>query len=188
MPRQVRIVILCEDTQQEVFVRYLLEEYNFNSRKIRAEKAPKGLGDAQQYVINNFPQELQKYRSRSHDKNIALITVIDADELSCQEKKHRLVSKCKQLRIEPPMDNENVFIFLAKRNTETWLKYLENPEEQLSEAEDYKRLGHREESQCRPLLSKLAEMCKADKLVGNPPDSLKNTCPDFKKFLEKVSG
>lgn|GEM_PF-4392171 len=72
--RQVQIVLLCEDTQHEAFVRRFLECRGWR-HKPRVLKSSTGAGE--QFVREHFPTELQAIRHRHVDR--ALIVVIDGD-------------------------------------------------------------------------------------------------------------
>ena len=79
MSRNVQIVLLCEDAQHESFGRRFLEKAGWTIRHIRVEKAPKGLGSAEQFVRKRFPDELEAYRRRKHRVSVALIVMMDGD-------------------------------------------------------------------------------------------------------------
>ena len=64
MSRRVRIVVLCEDKQQEVFIRRFLIAMGWCKHRMRFEKAPAGRGAAEQFVRTRFPRELKAYRSK----------------------------------------------------------------------------------------------------------------------------
>lgn len=72
--RRVKIVLLCEDSQHEAFVRRFLKGMSWNTREIRVEKSPSAGGSAEQWVRENFPRELKIYRQRRH-KYVKLIEV-----------------------------------------------------------------------------------------------------------------
>ena len=42
--RRAKLVLLCEDSQQEAFTRRFLEGMGWNTREIRVEKKPHGEG------------------------------------------------------------------------------------------------------------------------------------------------
>ena len=46
--RRVKIVLLCEDSQQEAFTRRFLKGMGWNTRELRVEKSPSASGSAEQ--------------------------------------------------------------------------------------------------------------------------------------------
>ena len=57
MSRRVQIVLLCEDQQQQAFMRRFLVRTGWETRNIRVEMAPRGRCSAE-FVRNRFPKEL----------------------------------------------------------------------------------------------------------------------------------
>jgi len=62
--RRVKIVLLCEDSQQEAFTRRFLAGMGWNTRELRVEKSPSAKGSAEQWVREKFPSEIKVYRQR----------------------------------------------------------------------------------------------------------------------------
>jgi hypothetical protein len=62
MSRGVQWVLLCEDRQQEVFVRRFFKKAGWSTQRLRVEFAPPGRGSAVQFVRERFPKELSAYR------------------------------------------------------------------------------------------------------------------------------
>jgi len=56
--RRVQIVLLCEDSQHEAFVRRFLVGMGWETRGMRVEKSPSAGGSAEQWVRIRFPKEL----------------------------------------------------------------------------------------------------------------------------------
>lgn len=54
--RRVRIVLLCEDSQQEAFTRRFLEGMGWDTRELRIEKSPSAKGSAEQWVREGFQE------------------------------------------------------------------------------------------------------------------------------------
>ena len=73
------IILLCEDRQHEVFMRTFLVGRGVPARRMRIEIAPKGIGSAERFVRNQYPQEVKTYRSKCNHLNIALAVMLDAD-------------------------------------------------------------------------------------------------------------
>ena len=65
--RNVEVVIVCEDTQHESFVRRFLKKRGYANRKFRVHKNPSGRGSAEQWVRSEYVVALKTYRSRQVD-------------------------------------------------------------------------------------------------------------------------
>lgn len=100
--RRVKIVLLCEDSQHEAFTRRFLKGVGWNIRELRVEKSPSASGSAEQWVREEFPNELRIYRQRKARAASALIAMIDADatyskldkERGCKPAADKLVKLC----------------------------------------------------------------------------------------------
>ena len=57
--KQRQYLILCEDKQQQYFIRHFLMECNINRSKISCEPLPKS-GSGEQYVRENYVKVLKK--------------------------------------------------------------------------------------------------------------------------------
>ena len=80
MSRQyVRLVIICEDRQQEVFARAYLVSIGFRYDQIDFKVNPKGKGAGEQFVRNEYLKEVKTYRSKRHSLSIGLIALVDAE-------------------------------------------------------------------------------------------------------------
>jgi hypothetical protein len=49
-----QVVLQCEDTQQECFVRRFLHRQAWSSSETRVQKIPRGAGSGEQWVRNNL--------------------------------------------------------------------------------------------------------------------------------------
>ena len=72
----VRIVLLCEDSQTDAFVRRFLKRRNFAGRDIETLPLPSGRQSGEQWVRERYPDELKAIRGK---QNAYLIVVTDAD-------------------------------------------------------------------------------------------------------------
>ncbi|MBI4333532.1 MAG: hypothetical protein HY673_19895 [Chloroflexi bacterium] len=136
--RRVRIVLLCEDSQQEAFTRRFLEGMGWNTRVLRVLKSPSGSGSAEQWVRETFTDEIKAYRQRVAKAASALIVMIDADSNSVRERINEFEYTCNSHGTPFRADGEAVAIGVPKRNIETWIHYLNgNP---VDEQSDYPRL------------------------------------------------
>ena len=181
MSRQpVQTVILCEDRQQECFVRRFLLERGVNRRSIRVQQSPRSKGSADQWVRESFPIELRAYRSKCNYLPNCLLVVVDADVQTVQEKVKRLETECRNQGVPFRGSDERVAFIVPKRNIETWLAYLRG--ERCDESATYPRLEN--ESDCQPGVERLAEMCRQGMLEESPPESLRLACGEFQRLVD----
>lgn len=77
MSRQgMRLVILCEDLQQEVFARQFFFRRGFHRHKIQIIRNSNAKGSAEQFVRTYYPQEVRAYRSKSTYQSRGLMVLI----------------------------------------------------------------------------------------------------------------
>ena len=171
----VHAVVLCEDQQQECFIRRFLMLRNYTWRGLYVKKPPPGRGSAEQFVREEFPRELTAYRSRSSRCAICLIVCIDADNLAVEERVNSLVKACADGGVSPRRNGEKVCFVVPKRNIETWLAYLRG--EPVDEQTTYRKYSC--PSDCQGDVERLDKMCREQKLRPEPPPSLPYACEEF---------
>jgi hypothetical protein len=179
MSRNVNIVILCEDRQQEAFARRFLDQAGKGFRVQRVEVSPKGRGSGEQFVRERFAKELAYYRARQHRVEQSLVVVIDAD---LQDVAVR-IGQVEDTAVEGGQDrrraDERVAIFVPARNIETWLAYLDG--QTVDENDTYPRLQR--ERDCQRHVDRLNEMCQRGALREPAPLSLKAACNEYRSRL-----
>lgn len=148
---RVQIVVLCEDRQQEVFARYLLNELGFSTRNIRPLVCPKGNQSGEQFVRERYPVEVKAYRSKASYLSIGLVIVIDADTRTVQERLNQLDYALSADSQQIRQLDEAIAVFVPKRNIETWIHYLQG--ETVDEETEYSKLPR--ESACKPYVENL---------------------------------
>ena len=173
--RRVKIVLLCEDSQHEAFIRRFLKGMGYNTRELRVEKSPSGRGAADHYVRNTFPKELKAYRDRSHRAASALIAMIDADGNEVQGRISELKQECQSEGVLFRGPDEAVAIAVPKRNIETWIHHLNG--EQVNETDRYSKLGI--ERGCKPAVRKLLQLCRSTGLKEGAPPALVTACDEY---------
>jgi hypothetical protein len=177
--RRIQLLILCEDLQHEVFARRFFQRHGFQHWQLDFNTAPKGKGAGEQYVREQYRQEVKSYRSRSTHVSIALAVVIDADT-------HTVAQRLNQLDSELADDNqpkrqvgEKIAVFIPKRNIETWIHYLRG--QPVDETTAYPKLSR--ESECKPDVDKLVnEICR-DEFPSDAPPSLHTACDELQRIL-----
>ncbi len=134
--RRVKLVLLCEDSQHEAFLRRFFERAGWNPRAMRVEKSPKGRGAGEQWVRERFPRELQALRRR-HVAAI-LAAMVDADRSTVEERIAAFDAACSQTGVPPRRPDEPVAIFVPRRSIETWIAYLSGRD--VNESQAYPKL------------------------------------------------
>jgi len=179
MSRYSEIVILCEDRQQEVFVRHFLVSCGIHRHRIRVRPHPQGRGAAEQYVREQYPLEVREYRRRRQRLNIGIVVMIDADARSVSERFDELEDEL--IRVSPPgrQANERIGLFIPRRNIETWIHYLQG--ELVNEIDEYPKFSGNEAA-CRPHVAELAER-RHEPLRENAPASLRTACDELPRIL-----
>src|ERR1700691_2439910 len=136
MARPSLVTILAEDRrQQQLIFRYLRRI----GLEIHAMRLPPSAGSGEQWVREQFPKELNEYRSRSARAETKLIAVTDADTLSVEERLAQLDGRLRDDGVDlVRTDIEQVARLIPKRNIETWLLCLNGDVVEEGE-KDYKR-------------------------------------------------
>ena len=173
----VRIVLLCEDSQTESFVRRFLWHRNFRRRDILTRPLPHGKQSGEQWVRTQFPKELKAIRAK---QQAYLVVVIDADTRTTTNTLDRLDAECRAQKVTPRSSDEPVVVAVPKRNIETWLAFLKTGQ-QVDEQQQYPRLPSVRD--CRPLADELFRMCQEEQLTpAAAPPSLVAACPEYRKL------
>ena len=133
MSRPAEIVLLCEDRQQEAFVRRFLKRYAPSaarelSRRLRVEMAHGGRGAADQYVVERLPREVAAYRRQAAKRETRLLVMIDGDSGGFKQRAQQFDQACRDQRIEPRKDGERIAVLVPTWNIETWLSWLDGRE------------------------------------------------------------
>ena len=180
--RRVKIVLLCEDSQQEAFTRRFLKGMGWNTREIRVEKSPSALGSAEQWVREKFPHELMAYRQRRQRAASALIAMIDADTNDVQDRINQFERACDSIQIAFRTADEAVAIAVPKRNIETWIHYLNG--QPVNEQDAYPRLER--ERECKPAVDHLVELCHSTGLSTNAPQAMVIGCDEYNVRIRPI--
>ena len=164
-----------------MFLRRFLTRDGWNLRDLTPVVSPYGRGSAEQFVREQFPQELAKLRSKRGER-VYLVVMTDGDASGVAKRKASLRAACSEQGIQPPADGDNVLICVPTWNIETWLAYLAG--ETVDESKkDYQRLPKQRE--CVPLVNSLVEMCRQHALRPPAPASLQDTCHGYQRVFPK---
>lgn len=99
MSRTVQIVLLCEDKQQQAFMRRFLERSGKDCRLFRTETAPRGEGSAVQFVRKRFAKEVAEHRRRSVSQELMVRLARPKD---CGAHAAALGEMCDRRRLREP--------------------------------------------------------------------------------------
>lgn len=139
------VAILCEDIDQERFIREYLICRGLEEHKIKDFGNPKGreIKNNNASIVKYYPALIKSYRRRKY-RNIAVVVMIDADEDSVSDKMRSLHKELDEaagnLNKDTRLRDEKVAIFVPARNIETWFYYINNNMEgqECNEITDYK--------------------------------------------------
>ena len=81
------VTILCEDIDQERFIREYLICRGWDDRQIKDFGNPKGrnIKNNNALIVKYYPEIIKSYRRRSY-RNLAVVVMIDADEETLHER------------------------------------------------------------------------------------------------------
>ena len=182
--RRVRIVLLCEDSQHEAFVRRFLKGMGWDTREMRVLKSPRADGSAEQWVRENFPVELRIYRQRNTKAVSALVAVMDADTRTVDDRLNELETECRTKGVEFRKNSEAVVVAIPKRNIETWIHYLDGHE--VNEDIVYPKLN--KAGACTSAVNHLLQRCRSTGLGQDAPPSLARSCNEYTDRIARLVG
>lgn len=139
------VTILCEDIDQERFIREYLICRGLPDRQIKDFGNPKGrnIKNNNALIVKYYPNIIKSYRSRNY-RNLAVVVMIDADEDTLDDKMRSLHIALDEtagnLNQDPRLPNEKIAIFVPARNIETWFYYINGDRtgQECNEMTDYK--------------------------------------------------
>lgn len=135
--RHADIVILAEDTAHLNFIRHYLKECNYNPRKIRPIRVPHGTGAGDQFVLEQYGDEVTAYRSKANYLSVSLVVLVDADHHSVEDRLAQLAECLERLGAAGRGDAERIALLVPKRNIHTWIVFLAGYP--VEEESDFKR-------------------------------------------------
>jgi hypothetical protein len=174
-------VLLCEDLQSQVFLRRSLIHQGVAPRKIHPVALPSGKGAGSQYVIAQYPRQVEAYRSRAPHMKAALVVHVDADPQHTVADRHRQLNEALQNAGQPPRgEKEHVAHLVPKRNIETWIHfYLDGPP--VDEETEYTK--YPQESACWPAAEKFSDGAAQKVTPVDAPPSLVQGLQEFQRVL-----
>jgi hypothetical protein len=133
--RIAEFVIVAEDLRQVNFVRRSLKGIESN-RQVRVVRSPTGSGSGEQFVRQQYSEEVERYRSRSTRRKAALIVVIDADKNTVTYREQQLENELKSCGQAKRKKSEKIALLIPKRHIESWILCLTG--DVIEETTDYK--------------------------------------------------
>ena len=176
--RRVQLVLLCEDTQTESFLRQTFRKLGWHPRDIRVQKSPHGRGAGEQWVRVRYPTELRELRRRHADR--ALVVMVDADRRTVAQRHQAFDEECDRQQVPRRTAEERIIFLVPKRHVETWLAYLEG--DSFDEDTVAKPQGTKPRC-CKQHARALAAMCRAGELRSPAPPSLEAACDEYRTRL-----
>jgi hypothetical protein len=133
--RIAEVVIVAEDLRQVNFVRRSLKRVESN-RQVRVVRSPTGRGSGEQFVRQQYSEEVERYRNRSTRRKAALIVVSDADTNTVAYREQQLENELKSDGRAKRKKSEKIVHLIPKRHIETWILCLNG--DSVDETTDYK--------------------------------------------------
>ncbi|MDX2039860.1 MAG: hypothetical protein SF097_01365 [Acidobacteriota bacterium] len=178
-----RVFVLCEDKQQQTFVRRILKQLGFENHHLRFAKLPAGKGAGEQFVRKNYPDEVKEYRQKAPANAVSLLVIIDSDLLSLNERHKQLNDELVAKQMVTRQQDEHIPILIPKRNIETWIHYLWG--EQVNETDTYPKL--KKESDCWTAADKLVSYYRSNLPSTDVPSHLREGVEELKERLPSSS-
>ncbi|MGB3508159.1 MAG: hypothetical protein WBA93_02755 [Microcoleaceae cyanobacterium] len=184
-----KVTILCEDIDQERFIREYLKCRGFLDRDIIPFPNTKGLKvkNNNASILADYPKILTSYRSRKNSQDIAVVVMIDADDKTVAERIRSFniaVNKEEGERNKNMrLPNEKIAIFVPAINIETWFSYING--KNVNEEDDYKNKTLNTADRitlAKASAEKLASDFCPQGLDKNAPSSLHHACNELQRL------
>lgn len=174
------VIVLCEDRQQEVFIRQWLMSHGFQRRAITVRDIPVGRGSGEAHVRHEYPNEVKALRQVNSYSEVgrALVTIIDADKFTVKERHDELERKLRDAQLAPRQPNEQIAILVPKRNIETWIHHLRGVA--VDEENAYPKLT--EPSDCKPDVRQFVKQTTTGNLQTSALPSLQMALAEMERI------
>jgi hypothetical protein len=175
------VIVLCEDRQQEVFIRPWLLSRGIRARDITVREIPAGRGSGEVHVRDRYPSEIKALRQVNSYSEVGrvLVTVIDADTFSVQQRHNILDRSLTQAGLERRSAEEKIAVLVPKRNIETWIHHLRG--EIVNETDIYRRLD--KPSECKADVARFVAEPSNSPLKENAPPSLQLALAEMERII-----
>jgi hypothetical protein len=130
---EVRVIVLFEDQEQECFLRHLSKRLGL--RPVRYENCQNNAG-----VLQRLGREVDALRERSHQKNLGLVVVIDADDKGLKGRVDEILARIvADASAGARRSAERIALVVPAREIENWYVHLCVPAARpIDETRDYK--------------------------------------------------
>jgi hypothetical protein len=125
--RVSQFVVLCEDEMHERLTKAYMRKCGLRAQEpfVRSLVGSKmQAGGNVGWVLNEFPRQLHACRQRSKKAKTLLIVVVDADELTVEDRQRQLSQRVHAQGHDPFGSNEPAVLLIPKRHIETWIRAL----------------------------------------------------------------
>lgn len=204
MSRSVDTLILCEDTQAQVFILDALDAAGldcrvriipFPGRVFQEGEYGKKSVDGwticacgSQHVRENYPSAVASRRRQAGRLRIQgsrLIVHIDVDNTTLggrtvSDRRLELEKSCLDAGVSPVEENEPVIHLIPRRNIETWIRFFLNGPP-VDEQTDYGHLSR--PSDASPAAEAFVAYARNHTLPSDAPASLIPSLQEFRKIL-----
>ena len=143
MSKGVKIIIVCEDQEQEMLLRRYMKKCNIDvCRYVRLTGVPSRRPHTQskdagtKNVRDTFVVEIKACRAMQNKHKVLLITMIDADKPKGNFESRRSELEKALGELGPLKPGDPYVLFVPKKNVETWIQAALGVE--VNETEDYK--------------------------------------------------
>jgi hypothetical protein len=175
---RTQFVILCEDRNHYNFARgFLVTRLGDQHVEFVQKISPHGKGAGEQWVREAFVEELESLKRSASRRKVALLALIDGDNLGCAARKANLLSYASGGDFDALLAN-HVAIFSPTRNIETWFYWIDG-HEGLDEKTDYK--NHYRDVRATKKGKELGLICKGGAGGRDFPPSLLDGCREWKR-------
>lgn len=159
MSKPTAVIVLCEDNRTFSFTRSYLKKCGIN-RGIRPIISPSGRGCGFDFVVKNFPVQVNAYRlAKARIPNTWLIAVVDADTGTVVQRigeMDRELTRAQEQRVRAMrIKDEMIARLVPRRNVETWIEALNSST--VNEIEDCKETIKRTDEEWSALIPTAAE-------------------------------
>jgi hypothetical protein len=157
-------VLVAEDEAQGNFARGFLSFFDNPAARILIRSAPKGIGDAKQYVMQTAPIECDLLARSS--VSAKLVVLIDADDLGAEARRTAVQEACK---------GRADAVVVPDPEIEQWISWILEAKEPstVRRKADLARLAYRAGKQ-------LAAACQRDAEI---PTAIAQFCPEIRRLI-----
>lgn len=182
--RNVEFVVLCEDAQHKSFIVRCLRRLGFNQRLFRVRPYPAGARSGEQWVREQYPDEVTEQRRRSNYTSASLVAITDADTLSVEERIRRLDDALHEAGCLRRRDGERIALVVPRRNIESWIHFFESSGT-VDETADFKPKYRNDAKGCRDAADAAVELCRRSDDESTAPPSLITACSELRRIARR---